>query len=307
MSIRCRIASGTRTIRIGEEIRLEFRRFHATGEIGGTVFKDDQQVFESSTVNPGNRETPFLGQRLFLTNLQQSYGVRGSGAFTKVLFTSNALTWLDLYGQFLYSRPETDTNYQQFNTGNFAISSAALFVTIQQFSLISQARMPHTAGSAGAEIRPFNRTRILVSWLTDRLENTGTSTFNSMLRNNYSQSDVDLIVEPDPAGDAPGRLSLCLGRRANRRHAAGRTARSGDGRTSPPHRQRRIHLPARGTGVDQRRYRSACQRPRLFPHESERLPAECASAARYQALNTLTFSWRSGAAQQPKSSGRHQL
>ena len=36
----------------------------------------------------------------------------------------------------------------------------------------------------------------MVSWLTDRLENTGTSTFNAMLRNNYSQSDIDLVVDP---------------------------------------------------------------------------------------------------------------
>jgi hypothetical protein len=176
-------------------VRLEFGRFHATGEIGGTVFKDDQQIFESSAGNQGNRETSFLGQRLFLTNLQQSYGVRGSGVFSKFLFTSNALSWLDVYGNVLYSRPETDTNYQQFNSGNFAIASAALFVTTQQFALASQARMPHTAGSAGAEIRPWRRTRVMVSWLTDRLENTGTANFSSLLRNEYNQSDVDLIVD----------------------------------------------------------------------------------------------------------------
>ena len=32
-------------------------------------------------------------------------------------------SWIHLYGQFLYSRPENDTTYQQFNTGNFAPSS----------------------------------------------------------------------------------------------------------------------------------------------------------------------------------------
>ncbi len=188
-----RIRDSNDTYRGG--VRLEFRRFHATGEIGGTAFKDDQQIFEASASNPGNRETPFLGQRLFLTNLQQSYGVRGSGVFSKFLFTSNAFTWLDVYGHFLYSRPETDTNYQQFNTGNFAISSAALFVTSQQFALASRARMPHTAGSAGAEIRPWRRARVMVSWLTDRIENNGTASFDSLLRNEYNQSDVDLILD----------------------------------------------------------------------------------------------------------------
>ena len=45
-----RIRDSNDTYRGG--IRLEFARFHATGEIGGTAFKDDQQVFESSTGNP---------------------------------------------------------------------------------------------------------------------------------------------------------------------------------------------------------------------------------------------------------------
>ena len=105
------------------------------------------------------------------------------------------LSWLDVYGNFLYTRPETETNYQQFNTGNFAISNAALFVTTQQLALASQARMPHTAGSTGAEIRPLRRTRLMVTWLTDRLDNTGTAAFQSFLRNEYNQSDADLIVD----------------------------------------------------------------------------------------------------------------
>ena len=177
-------------------VRFEFGRFHATGEIGGTAFKDDQQVFDASPIpSLGNREALFLGQRLFLTDLQQSYGIRGSGMFSRVLFTSNAFKWLDLFGNFLYSRPETETNYQQFNEGNFVISSSALFLTAQQFALSTRARMPHISGSAGAEIRPLPRTRVMVSWLTDRLENRGTDSFNSLLRNEYNQSDVDVIVD----------------------------------------------------------------------------------------------------------------
>lgn len=188
-----RIRDSNDTYRGG--VRFEFRRFHATGEIGKTSLKDDQQVFSPATVNSGNRETPFLGQNLFLSSLQQSYGVRGSGVFTKLLFTSNAFAWLDVYGNFLYSRPETHTNYQQLNAGNFANASTATFVTMQQFALATQARMPHLAGSAGAEIRPMQRTRVIVSWLTDRLENTGSSVFSSLLKNTYNQSDVDLIVD----------------------------------------------------------------------------------------------------------------
>jgi hypothetical protein len=195
-----RIRDSNDTYRGG--VRLELGRLHATGEIGGTVFKDDQQVFESTIMNFGNRETPFLGQQLFLTDLQQSYGIRGNGLFTRVLFTSNAFKWLDLFGSFLYSRPETETNYQQFNQGNFVISSTALFLTTQQFALASQARMPHNSGSVGAEIRPLSRTRVMLSWLTDRLENSGSGNFTSFLRNEYNQSDVDVIV------DATRRVTL---------------------------------------------------------------------------------------------------
>ena len=177
-------------------VRFELGRLHTTAEIGGTVFKDDQQVFDSSTTRGlGNRETPFLGQRLFLTNLQQSYGIRGNGLFTKVLFTSNTLKWLDLFGNVLYSRPETKTTYQQFNEGKFVVSREALFFSSQQFALASRARMPHTAGSVGAEIRPLPRTRVMVSWLTDRLENNGAANYDLLLRNEYNQSDVDVIVD----------------------------------------------------------------------------------------------------------------
>ena len=177
MSMRCRIASATPTIPIVEEFASNFGGSTQRARLEEPHSRTTSRCSRASDLNLGNRETPFLGQRLFLTNLQQSYGVRGSGVFSKFLFTSNALTWLDVYGQFLYSRPETDTNYQQFNTGNFAISNGALFVTSQQFALASSARMPHTAGSAGAEIRPWRRARIMVSWLTDRIENNGTVEF----------------------------------------------------------------------------------------------------------------------------------
>ena len=187
--------------------RIEFSNFHATAEVGGTVFKDDQQIFEASSGNPGNRQTPYLGQQLFLTNLQQSYGVRGSGIFTRLSVAASPFSWLDLHGYFIHSRPETDTNYQQYNTGNFAVSSTAMFVTTQQFALASSARMPHSAGSAGLEVRPWRRTRVLAAWLTDRLENTGTANFNAFLRNEYNQADIDVIV------DATRQLTLRAGYR----------------------------------------------------------------------------------------------
>src|SRR5262249_8379456 len=96
-------------------IRLELRSFHVTLEQGGTTFKDDQQVFSSSSApNPGNNTAPLLGQRLFLTGLQQTYGIRGTGVYSKGLLTARPVSWADLYGQFLFSQPKNDVNYQHF-------------------------------------------------------------------------------------------------------------------------------------------------------------------------------------------------
>ena len=65
-------------------IRFELRRFHVTLEQGRTTFRDDQQVFStSSTPNYGNNTGLVLGQTLFLTNLQQSYGIRGTSNYSK--------------------------------------------------------------------------------------------------------------------------------------------------------------------------------------------------------------------------------
>ena len=107
-------------------VRLELRRAHVTLEQGGTTFRDDQSLFQSPGIpNPGNRTTPYLGQTLFLNGLSQAYGVRGDSIYSKVLATAEPAPWIHLYGQFLYSRPENDTTYQQFNTGNFAPSNQA--------------------------------------------------------------------------------------------------------------------------------------------------------------------------------------
>src|SRR5215467_14270658 len=95
-------------------VRIELKRFHATLEEGGTTFKDDQSVFEQpGSINFGNASSPVLGQKLDLTSLAAAYGIRGTSAYTKGLFTASAASWLDLYGQFLFSQPRSDVHYQQ--------------------------------------------------------------------------------------------------------------------------------------------------------------------------------------------------
>ena len=165
-------------------VRFELRRFHATLEQGGTTFKDDQSVFQNPGVNNlGNRTTPIFGQTTDLTNLLAAYGVRGTSIYSKALFTANATPWLDLYGQFLYSQPDANVYYQQADTGNLLLQSQLLFYSSQQYLVSAAAKMPHTSGSLGAEIRPLRRVRIVQSWLTDRLHNTGSAASTQTLTN----------------------------------------------------------------------------------------------------------------------------
>ncbi len=158
-------------------VRVEMRRFHVTLEEGGTTFADAQSVFQTQTPgsNFGNVTTPIFGQTTDLTNLLANYGVRGSSIYSKALLTASVAPWLDIYGQFLFSQPDTNVNYRQADTGNLLLQSQLLFYTSQQYLVSAAAELPHTTGSFGAEIRPFKRLRITQSWLTDRLHNSGSA------------------------------------------------------------------------------------------------------------------------------------
>jgi hypothetical protein len=162
-------------------VRIELKRFHVTLEEGGTTFKDDQSVFQGSLAqnqgptNFGNLLTPVFGETINLTTLLASYGIRGSSTFSKALFTANPLSWLDVYGQFLFSQPQTTVNYQQNDTGNLLLESQLLFYTSQAYLVSAASKLPHTTGSFGAEMRPLRRVRVVESWLTDRLHNAGSA------------------------------------------------------------------------------------------------------------------------------------
>ena len=41
--------------------------------------------------------------------------------------------------------------------------------------LAAAAKLPHTSGSFGGEIRPVKHVRIIENWLTDRLHDTGSA------------------------------------------------------------------------------------------------------------------------------------
>jgi hypothetical protein len=192
-------------------LRLEMNRYHATIEQGGTTFRDDQSVFQATGANnPGNRQTSYLGNSLFLSGVSQAYGVRGDSVYTKAIGTAQPAEWLSLYLQYLYARPRSETNYQQSDAGNFILQSQALFFTSQQYLLNSAAKLPHQSGQAGAEIRFHPRVRTIMNWLTDRVhvsgENAGQNSFssgsargqigvadNTELRNDYSHAEADVL------------------------------------------------------------------------------------------------------------------
>ena len=180
-------------------VRLETSRCHLTLEEGGTTYKDDDQS-SFTGVNPGDRTTPLLGQSIVLTGLQQAYGIRASGTYSKVLATADPAPWINLYGQFLYSDPKTDVHFSELALGNFALLSSLLFYSGQATTAGGVASQPHTTANAGFELRPLHRLRVIESWMTDRYHDAasplvaeqlflsgGTAGPNPIASLNYSQ------------------------------------------------------------------------------------------------------------------------
>ena len=170
-------------------------------------------------MNYGNFSAPIFGQTLDLTSLLATYGIGGSSAYSKALLTATPTTWLDIYGQFLFSQPNSHVNYQQTDAGNLYLQSQILFYSSEQYLIAAEAEQPHTTASLGAEIRPFKRVRIVESWMTDRLHESGSAASTGSLLNpfasiplssllattlasNYSQEAIDVYF------DATSKLTL---------------------------------------------------------------------------------------------------
>ena len=197
-------------------VRIEFSHIHAILEQGGTTFKDDQQLNQNfGQTNFGNFTSPLLGQTLTLTGLGEAYGVRGTSIYSKGSLTANVTSWLDFYGQFLYSQPDSSVNFQEASTGNQVLLDQVLFYTGEQTIVSAESKLPHTTGSAGAEIRPFRSLRILPSWMTDRMHTNGSSVssqnlttatgplaidalLSSALATNYNQTEISLMYDVTP-------------------------------------------------------------------------------------------------------------
>ena len=197
-------------------VRFEYNKFHVTVEQGGTTYKDDDQTNWSGS-NLGDRTTSIFGQTLSLSGLKQAYGIRGTSYYSKALVTAHPFSWIDVYGQFLYSDPKTTVTFSDTAAGNFALLSQLLFYSGQQTVGTGAANQPHTTGNVGFEIRPFKRVRILENWTTDRYHDSafglltigpttapvaGTTTSNPLQVVNYNQEEVNVIW------DATSRFTL---------------------------------------------------------------------------------------------------
>jgi len=190
-------------------VRFEFNHFHITLEQGGTTYKDDDQA-NFAGANYGDNLTTVFGQKLVLNSLQQAYGIRGNSVYSKALLTAHPFSWIDIYGQFLYSEPQTKVNFKDSATGNFVLLSQLLFYGSQQTIGTGFANQPHTTGNVGFELRPFKRMRIIESWMTDRYHDAAfgslaiaasipqaasASAFNPLQIVNYNQEQVDVLFD----------------------------------------------------------------------------------------------------------------
>jgi len=151
-------------------VRIELGRFHFNVEQGGTTYKEDQGASDNVT-NPGNFTGAFFGEQLPLSALDELYRVRGDSVYTKVLAAGNPCSWLNITGEYVYSRPSTDIDYTETSAGNFFLNRILQFYSLGQDMLTGDAAMPHSFGNITVEIRPAKRVRIVEHWDTDRYSN----------------------------------------------------------------------------------------------------------------------------------------
>ena len=151
-------------------LRFSLERFHVTFEHSEAKFHDDQAL-TIDTRNTGNRTGSYLGQTLFVGNGKDSYAIEGRNSTTGVHLTAALTNWLDLSGQFYYTRPSTKARFSENATGLFILLDQLRFTTgIQSFTQ-NELAQPRTSGNAAAELRPFRRLRIIESISTDKLNN----------------------------------------------------------------------------------------------------------------------------------------
>jgi hypothetical protein len=208
-------------------VHIETSKYHATVEVGGTTFREDDQTNYTGQ-NFGNRATPIFGTQPELTSLQQAYGIRGNSVYTRGLLTANITSKVNFYGQFLYSQPTSSVNYAELAGGKFAMATTLLLFGGQFGVATGSAIQPHVSGTAGMEIHATDRLRITQSISTDRQHDSGISLFNQSLfrslsnpvliaGNSLAQSTLQIVnyttVETNLFYDFSSKLTVRAGYR----------------------------------------------------------------------------------------------
>lgn len=153
-------------------IHYDAEKWHLTLEQGGGRFHDDTTLDVNSR-NLGNRRLPYLGRPLAVDRATQAYGVTGENLYSSGELTYSPWHWVDLRGQFYYSQPQSDVRFTENAAGTLLWLDTLRFVNGQQSVLTGYANAPRTSGAFQVEVRPFARLRIVESWQTERLQNSG--------------------------------------------------------------------------------------------------------------------------------------
>jgi hypothetical protein len=212
-------------------VHIEMSKYHATLEVGGTTFREDDQTNYTGQ-NFGNRTTPIFGTQTELTSLQQAYGIRGNSVYTRGLLTANITSKVNFYGQFLYSQPTTSVNYTELAGGTFAMATTLLVFGGQFGVATGSAIQPHVSGTGGVEIHATDRLRITQSISTDRQHDSGISLFNQFLfrslsnptvvaANSLAQARLQIVNYTTAETDLFYRVSSKLTVRAGYRYVTG--------------------------------------------------------------------------------------
>jgi hypothetical protein len=157
-------------------VRVDLKRFHVTLEQGGTNFKQDDGTNYTGP-NAGDRTTPIGGSTINLGSLYQSYRIRGTSLYSRVLMTARPTNWMNVYGQFLYSQPKTNVDYTEIATGRLYDFTTATFFPGLYNLAAGNAVQPHVSGNVGVEIN-YKRLRVIESLTTDRRHDSAFGLFS---------------------------------------------------------------------------------------------------------------------------------
>lgn len=153
-------------------LRVEKENLHLTLEQGGAVFADDNRV-ANNVANLGNRGGLYLGRQLLLRDAQQLYAVNGNHLYSTASLSVSPATWLDLTGDFYYSRPRSTVQFNETAQGTLFWLESYRFVNGQQSLATGYANQPRTSGGFTATLQPQARFRFTNSLLLDRTHNAG--------------------------------------------------------------------------------------------------------------------------------------